>query len=390
MQGIRRIDESEEEKQTAVTIQREYTKEQEMHKKKKTKQFKFEKQNITYLDVIGMTRAKTLMHKLLELPLRKPEYYKALKINKSTGIILYGPPGTGKTLLAKAVCGELGIDMCYVKVSSIKSKYVGESERNVKMLFDAARAAQPCAMFIDEADVLLQNRDGISNEGGGTELKGAVSQMLEETSLVHDDKDSHIYMLAATNAPNQIDQAHKRSGRFEYIIYISAPSFWDRRKMLKYYINPDNSGLFGSINYTLLAFATVYYSGADIEKIVKVAKINAIEHKQVKINTRTLQNALWSKEGGKSSLDPWFIDMSVKYLPERRNRVLKVLYWLTLKRLFKKYVERETKDRKFDKADVEIYKDMVYDVRHFMGTRLQTRLIRLFGRGLPSMAIFNG
>lgn len=347
-------------------------------KEPKNAKFKFEVPTIKYSDVIGMRRPKALLHKLLELPLRKPQEFMDLKINKSIGIILYGPPGTGKTLITKAVCGELQIKMCYVAIGSVMSKYVGESSKNVQEVFKLAKKNQPDAIFIDEADVLLQSRDEISNEGGSTELKQAVSQMLQETSLVHDDKASHIYMLASTNAPWSIDQAHRRSGRFEYLIYIPAPTIWERRKLIRHYLranDPLTQAKFGNINYTLLALATSWYSPADVEKIVKIAKINAIERKKVLITTRSLQKALWSKEGGKSSLDAWYMNMAVKYLPQRRS------FWKSL--ASKKYRNAEEKKVKFDRADLELYKEMVGDIKHYMRHRIMMRMVRLFGRGMP-------
>lgn len=350
-------------------------------KPKEQEKFKFEVPLIRYNQVIGMKRQKAILHKLMELPLIKPTEFEQLGVKKSIGIILYGPPGTGKTFLCKAVCGELNLKMTYVKPSNIMSKYVGESAGNVKLVFEAARKYQPCAIFIDEADVLLQSRDAISGEGGSNELKQAVSQMLEEVSEVHDDKLSHIYMLGATNTPWAIDSAHKRSGRFEYILYVKSPSFWERRKLFKLYLGKESTQFpekFGKINYTLLAMASSDYSPADCEKICKIALINAIEKTKILVTTRSVQKAFWSKEGGKSSLDPWYTEMYHKYLIKKKNLIKSIVS--------KKYREKEPDKTKLDKADMEIYKELIKDVERHKSHKWYIQTVRLFGRGLPNLS----
>lgn len=348
-------------------------------KKGAEQKFKFETQTTTLKDVIGMRRPKALLYSFMEQPLRKPKDYEELDVKKSCGIILYGPPGTGKTFISKAVCGQLELKMCYVMPNTIMSKYVGESAANVHGVFEEAKKQQPCAVFIDEADVLLQNRDDISSEGGSSELKQAVSQMLAETSKVHDDKTSHLYMLAATNQPWSIDPAHKRSGRFKYIIYIPAPNFWERRQLFKKYLGKETLNRpekFGYVSYSLLAMATIRYSPADIEEICKVSKINAMKKEKTFITTRTVQKALWSHEAGRSSLDNWYVGMAVKYLPPTKG-IIKSL-------ISKSYRNKEQKPGKFDKADMEIYEDLIKDVNKYMRWKIPRRMARVFGKGIPN------
>jgi len=346
---------------------------------KERPKFEFKVPIERYAMVIGLRRAKVAMHKLLELPLMKPEAFEKLKLKKSCGIIMYGAPGIGKTFLAKAVNGELGVKLCYVPPSSILSKYVGESSHNVKILFDVARRQQPCCIFIDECETLLQNRDNVSSEGGSQELKSAISEFLIEVSKVHDDKTSHIYLIGATNQIWNVDVAHKRSGRFEYILYLRPPSFNDRRKLFKLYLEKGKQQApeyFKHINYSLLAISTMYYSPADIERLCDVAIRNAIEKRNIMITTRTVQKALWSSNAGKSSLDPWFLSMAIKYLPQKKSK----LRWL----ISKSYRQKELKDPKLDKADLEMVKDMVKDIRSYMRWHWGIHLIRIFGKGFPS------
>ena len=341
--------------------------------------FKFEIQKIRLSDVIGMKRPKALLYSFMEQPLKKPKDYDDLDVKKSCGIILYGPPGTGKSFLSKAVNGTLNVPMCYVTPTSVMSKYVGESAAHVHELFTEASKRQPCSIFIDEADVLLQNRDSISSEGGSSELKQAVSQMLVETSQVHDTKGSHIYMLAATNQPWEIDPAHKRSGRFKYVIYIPAPNFWERRLLFKKYLGKETLNQpdkFGTINYSLIAFATIRYSPADIEEICKVAKINAMKKAKTFITTRTIQKALWSHEAGRSSLDNWYVGMAVKYLPPTKSLLRSLISGA--------YRNKEQKAGKFDKADLEIYGDLISDVHGYMRWRIPRKIARILGKGIPN------
>lgn len=348
--------------------------------------FKFEMQKVRYSDVIGMKRAKVLIHKLMELPLIKPKDFEDLNMKKSVGIILYGPPGTGKTYLCKAACGELGLKMSYVTGSSIVSKYVGESAKNIHDLFENARAVQPCGLFFDEADVLLQNRESLGGQDASSnEIKQAVSQMLEETSLIHDDPKACIFMMAATNQPWNIDMAHKRSGRFEFLLYIKAPTFWDRRKLFKLYLTDsakDHPEKFGNINYTLLALATPDYSPADIERLCKVAKLNAIEKSRVLITTRSVQKALWSKEAGKSSLDDWYLEMYHKYIPKKKSLMLRIYRIIRRKNVN----PQEEAKVKFDMADMKLYQPLISDVRRHFNNRWIIWLMRLFGKGLPNYA----
>ena len=348
-------------------------------KKEPESEFKFEEQKIQLTDVIGMKRPKALLYSFMEQPLRKPEDYDALDVKKSCGIILYGPPGTGKTFISKAINGALKLPMCYVTPTSIMSKYVGESAAHIHQLFEEAYKRQPCTIFIDEADVLLQNRDNISSEGGSSELKQAVSQMLAETSKVHDTKGSHIYMLAATNAPWEIDPAHKRSGRFKYVVYVPAPSFSERRQLFRKYLGKDTLNQpekFGHINYSILALATIRYSPSDIEELCKVTKVNAMKKARTFITTRTVQRVLWSHEAGRSTLDNWYLGMAIKYLPGRKS------FWKSM--VSKTYKKKELPKAKFDKADLEIYEDLIKDVNKYMRWKIPRKVARILAKGLPN------
>lgn len=188
-------------------------------------------------------------------------------------------------------------------------------------------------------------------------------------------------MIGSTNQPWSIDPAHKRSGRFELLIYIKAFGFWERRQYFMTRFRPikkEHPEMFGIIDCNLLALATTGYTGADLEKIINNSYLNSMEGKKTRITTRNVQKALWSKEGGKSSLDQWAVEMYYKYLPKKKS-LLKSL-------ISKKYRDEAVEKTKFDKADLELYKELVDDVSMYMRWRWVTRIVRLIGRGFPNYA----
>ncbi|KAI4472043.1 aaa-family atpase [Holotrichia oblita] len=131
-------------------------------------------------------------------------------------ILLYGPPGTGKTLLAKAVATECGLCFLSVKGPELLNMYVGQSEQNIREVFDRAREASPCIIFFDELDSLAPNR-GISGDSGGV-MDRVVSQLLAEMDGLN--KEATIFIIGATNRPDLIDPALLRPGRFDKLLYV--------------------------------------------------------------------------------------------------------------------------------------------------------------------------
>lgn len=342
--------------------------------------FRFEVPNMPYETIIGLRRAKAILYREIEQPIKHQERYMAHDESRSTGILMYGPPGVGKTMLAQGIFQKLNISMAYISGSSIMDKYVGSSGHHVKELFDMAKAIQPSAIFIDEADVLLQSRDDIGDNSKEFEL--AISEFLVQISKVREDKGMQITIIGATNLPWRIDSAHKRSGRFDYLLYVPAPDFWARRQLIKLYIKKENPKMpkedYGAINYTLLALATADYSPSDIKKVCHVATINAIARTRMFITTRTLQKALWSKEAGKSSLDSWYRLIMAKYLPTKRSLLKRIIF-------FWSKPKQPTKEPKLEKNELKDYEDLVKDVRRHFRWGWFIYMERIFGKGLPSI-----
>lgn len=161
-------------------------------------------------DIGGLINLKHEITRRIQLPLMN-----TLEFGQS-GLLLYGPPGTGKTLLAKAVATEFQLHFLSVKGSEMLNMYVGQSEKNVRQVFERARAAVPCIIFFDELDSLAPNR-GRSGDSGGV-MDRVVSQLLAEMDGL--DYSNNIFIIGATNRPDLIDPALLRPGRFDKLLYV--------------------------------------------------------------------------------------------------------------------------------------------------------------------------
>ncbi|OAD59072.1 Peroxisome assembly factor 2 [Eufriesea mexicana] len=169
---------------------------------------------VYWKDIGGLVNLKQEIMRRIQLPLMN-----ALGFGQS-GLLLYGPPGTGKTLLAKAVATEYQLHFLSVKGPEVLNMYVGQSEKNVRQVFERARAAAPCIVFFDELDSLAPNR-GQSGDSGGV-MDRVVSQLLAEMDGL--DSSSSIFIIGATNRPDLIDPALLRPGRFDKLLYVGIHS----------------------------------------------------------------------------------------------------------------------------------------------------------------------
>ncbi|XP_071053095.1 peroxisomal ATPase PEX6 isoform X2 [Onthophagus taurus] len=170
---------------------------------------------VQWSDVGGLTDVKEEIIKTINLPLKHPKLLKTSGLKRS-GILLYGPPGTGKTLIAKAVATECGLCFLSVKGPELLNMYVGQSEQNVREVFERAREASPCIIFFDELDSLAPNR-GLSGDSGGV-MDRVVSQLLSEMDGLNEE--ATIFIIGATNRPDLIDPALLRPGRFDKLLYV--------------------------------------------------------------------------------------------------------------------------------------------------------------------------
>ena len=185
--------------------------------------------NVRWDDVGGLGDAKKEIQDMINLPLQHPELF-ANGMKQRSGILLYGPPGTGKTLMAKAVATECGLNFLSVKGPELLNMYIGESEKNVREVFERARNARPCVIFFDELDSLAPARGG-GSDGGGV-MDRVVSQLLTEIDGLgggdDDDEDGggggQLFVIGATNRPDLLDSSLLRPGRFDRLIYLGIAS----------------------------------------------------------------------------------------------------------------------------------------------------------------------
>ncbi|KZV21542.1 peroxisome biogenesis protein 6 [Dorcoceras hygrometricum] len=176
--------------------------------------------NIKWEDVGGLEDVKKSILDTVQLPLLHKDLFSS-GLRKRSGVLLYGPPGTGKTLLAKAVATECSLNFLSVKGPELINMYIGESEKNVRDIFQKARAARPCVIFFDELDSLAPAR-GASGDSGGV-MDRVVSQMLAEIDGLNDSSQD-LFIIGASNRPDLIDPALLRPGRFDKLLYVGVNS----------------------------------------------------------------------------------------------------------------------------------------------------------------------
>jgi len=203
-------------------------------------------------------------------------------IRAPRGILLYGPPGTGKTLLAKAVANESESNFILVKGPELISKWVGDSEKGIRKIFEKARQVSPCIIFFDEIDSIASRR-GMENNGANV-TERMVNQLLTEMDGLEDLKD--VVVIAATNRPDMIDPGLLRPGRFDRIIMTGVPDEPARLKIFE--IHTKNMPLKG-IDIKKLANKTEGYAGADIESLCREAAILSLR-KNIKAKEVTMKN----------------------------------------------------------------------------------------------------
>ncbi|CAI8613818.1 unnamed protein product [Vicia faba] len=176
--------------------------------------------NVKWDDVGGLEDVKKSILDTVQLPLLHKDLF-ASGLRKRSGVLLYGPPGTGKTLLAKAVATECSLNFLSVKGPELINMYIGESEKNVRDIFQKARSARPCVIFFDELDSLAPAR-GASGDSGGV-MDRVVSQMLAEIDGLSDSTQD-LFIIGASNRPDLIDPALLRPGRFDKLLYVGVNS----------------------------------------------------------------------------------------------------------------------------------------------------------------------
>ena len=225
-----------------------------------------------FADVGGLPEAKEKLERAVTWPLTYGPLFDAADADPPTGVLLHGPPGTGKTLLARAIAGESGVNFIQVAGPELLDRYVGESEKAVRDLFDRARQAAPAIIFFDEIDAIAADRDGAGGDGSGVGER-VVSQLLTELDRASDNP--NLVVLAATNRRNALDPALLRPGRLETHIEVPEPDREARRKIFD--VHTREKPLVDGVDLEHLADETEGYSGAEIASLCREAALVAIE-----------------------------------------------------------------------------------------------------------------
>jgi len=225
--------------------------------------------DITWKDVGGLEDTKERLRETIQWPLDYPEVFEAMDLESAKGVLMYGPPGTGKTLLAKAVANEANSNFISVKGPELLNKYVGESEKGVREVFEKARSNAPTVVFFDEIDSIAGERGKNMGDSGVGER--VVSQLLTELDGIEALED--VVVIATTNRPDLIDPALLRPGRLDRHVHVPVPDEEARRAILD--VHTRNKPLADDVDLDKLARRTEGFVGADVEALVREATMNA-------------------------------------------------------------------------------------------------------------------
>jgi len=234
----------------------------------KSQNVKMAYRKITYEDIGGLRDQIRKIREMIELPLKYPDLFDKLGIDAPKGVLLYGPPGTGKTLIAKAVANETSTYFISINGPEIIQKFYGESEANLRKIFDEARKNAPSIIFIDEIDAIAPKRGNVI----GDVEKRVVTQLLAVMDGI--EKRGQIVVIGATNMPELLDTAIRRPGRFDREIYIGVPDKKGRLEILN--IHTSSIPLDEDVDLEKIAEITHGFVGADIANLCREAAMIAL------------------------------------------------------------------------------------------------------------------
>ena len=229
--------------------------------------------NTRWDDVGGLEGPKRMLRELLEWPLQYGELFEQAGVKPLKGVLLCGPPGCGKTLLAQAAASATQVNFISVKGPALMSKYVGESERAVREVFQKAKQAAPCLVFFDEIDALVPRRGSGASDAGVSER--VVGQFLAELDGV--EKLKGVLVLAATNRPDMVDPALLRPGRFDVVVEIGLPDEAQRLAILQVQVR--GKPVAKNVDLAALAAASSGLTGADLGALCNRAALNAVRER---------------------------------------------------------------------------------------------------------------
>jgi transitional endoplasmic reticulum ATPase len=247
--------------------------------------------NVTWEDIGGLESVKKELKETVQYPVEHPEMFKKFGLQPSKGVLFYGPPGCGKTLLAKAIANECQANFISIKGPELLTMWFGESEANIRELFDKARAAAPCVLFFDELDSIARSRGSSQGDAGGAGDR-VINQLLTEMDGMTSKKT--VFIIGATNRPDIIDPAILRPGRLDQLIYIPLPDLPSRIAILKAVLR--KSPVAKDVDLEFLGQKTHGFSGADLTEICQRACKNAIRE----AIDKEMERARAAEAGGES------------------------------------------------------------------------------------------
>jgi len=262
--------------------------------------FDVETSSITLADVGGMQEVKKRLEVSFLGPLRNPKLRTLFGKSLRGGLLLYGPPGCGKTFLARAVAGEMGASFISLSITDVLNMWVGSSERNLHDLFDSARGHAPCVLFLDEIDALGHKRSQLNSSS----MRTVVNQLLTELDGVDGNNDG-VFVLAATNAPWDIDAALRRPGRLDRTLLVLPPDKAARSAILEYHLRDRPVA---GIDLAKVADVTEHFSGADLAHVCETAAEFAMRDSIASGDIRMISQAdmLTAAREVRPSTDGWF------------------------------------------------------------------------------------
>ncbi|GAB2565710.1 cell division control protein 48 CDC48 [Paractinoplanes abujensis] len=306
-----------------------FSHEQEPVRGHEDRTFDIEKSTITLADVGGMQEVKKRLEISFLGPLKNPGLRTLFGKSLRGGLLLYGPPGCGKTFLARAVAGEMGAAFISLSITDVLNMWVGSSERNLHDLFQSARGHAPCVLFLDEIDALGHKRSQLNSSS----MRTVVNQLLTELDGVDGNNDG-VFVLAATNAPWDIDSALRRPGRLDRTLLVLPPDKPARAAILQYHLRDRPVA---GVDLGRVADATENYSGADLAHVCETAAEFAMRDSIATGEIRMInqQDMLAAAREVRPSTDGWFAtarnvamfanesgeyDDLAAYLKKRKNR----------------------------------------------------------------------
>merc|ERR1712113_524343 len=261
--------------------------------------------NVKWDDIGGLEETKRSLQEMILYPIDHPEKFEKFGMQPSRGVLFYGPPGCGKTLLAKAVASECSANFVSIKGPELLTMWFGESEANVREVFDKARAAAPCVLFFDELDSIGTARGSSQGDAGGAGDR-VMNQLLTEIDGVGVKK--NVFFIGATNRPELLDEALLRPGRLDQLIYIPLPDLPARQGILESTLK--KSPIAPNVPLSFIAELTDGFSGADLaelcQRAAKAAIRDAIAAEELKAGDDAMDTDAAGSEIGRKHFEEAF------------------------------------------------------------------------------------